>query len=246
MTPLIVNLLANGTFEINSPFIGKRDYRIVRNTECDYHLWKVISELGENNVWREDNTFQSLDEALDWAVSMATETFPVPGYGITLPCGSFLSRPGNVKIEDVMAGMGWAYIPSAMGYSPVSYPRGTSETTVRAYFEEMVRDTIAVLGSVDKCPQDEDDTEQTTEGWIADIVIPVCEFVHERKILSVLTEAFENEGVPTTGHFDWNYRINVAPHNAEILDFEAAYEARKALRKPADTVTHDTAGQIAK
>nr|WP_250807197.1 hypothetical protein [Neorhizobium tomejilense] len=232
MTPLNVILLAEGIFEIISPFLGKRDYRITHDGVCEHRPWKVISEIGNSGVWREEDTFQSLDEALDWAVSLATETFPVPGYGVTLPCGSFLSRPGNVKIEDVMAGMGWAYVVSAMGYSPVKYPKGTSEATVRAYFEDLVEDTAAILGSVDICSRDECEDENNMDSWVADIVVPIYEFVRTENLIQTFTEAFENEGVTTTGHFDWNYRTNVAPHTAEVLDFESAFAAREALKAP--------------
>lgn len=232
MTALTVTLLDEGAFEILSPFPGKRDYRIIHDGSDEIHPWKVISEMGGSGIWREDDTFQSLDEALEFAVSLSSEIFPAPAFGINLPCGTFISRPGRVKIEDVMAAIGWSFVVSVMGYSPVTYPKNTPRSTVVAYFEDLVSDTGAILGSVD--PGNKTDGEIETDNlWIADIVIPVSAFVRTIHAEQAFKEIFEEEGIPCTDVFDYQCRTNVAPHSADIIDFCAAFEARR----PHDTAT---------
>ena len=230
MTALTVKLLDDGAFEIASPFPGKRDYKIIHDGSHECLPWKVLSEMGESGIWREEDTFQSLDEALDWAVSLSSETFPVPGYGVTLPCGAFFSRPGNVKIEDVMAAIGWSYVVSVTGWSPKVYPKGTSRDTAVAYFEDLVEDTGAILGSVDICNKTDGEDDRGLDMWCADIVIPVSAFVRTEQAQEVFLEIFEEEGIPSTKYFDYECRVNVTPHSADVLDFSAAFEARKAAK----------------
>ena len=234
MTPSTVTLLTDGAFEIVSPFPGKRDYRVVHEGIYEACPWKVISELGESGVWRDENSFQTLDEAIDWCVAMSSETFPVPGYGINLPCGSFVTRPGKVKLEDVMASMGWLYVVSVLGHSPIQYGRGTSYATVAAYFEDLVEDTAAILGNVDLCTKPEESVEKGRELWIADITIPVCGFIHTATATETFRAVFEQEGIPHTDCFDYTTRVNVRPHEALILDFEAAFKARNGRSPRAD------------
>lgn len=226
MNAINVILTEDGAFEIVSPFPGKRDYRIFHDTDPDNHPWKVISEMGCSGVWREEDRFQSLDEALDWAVSLSSETYPVPAYGVTLPCGTYMARPGKVKIEDAMAGFGWSYIVSAMGWSHASYPADTPHSTVQAHFEEMVEDTLAILGDVEACP-DRDDRGMCL--WIADITIPVYAFVRTDNAKEVLLALFEEEGIPCTDAFDYTGRVNVTPHSALIIELDAARLARTAV-----------------
>ncbi|MBY3155516.1 hypothetical protein HFO56_24625 [Rhizobium laguerreae] len=235
MNALNVTLSPDGAFEINSPYPGKRDYKIVHDGSDGCHPWKVVSELGESGIWRDEDTFQSLDEAMDWAVSLSTETYPVPGYGVTLPCGTFFSRPGLVKIEDVMASIGWAYVTSVSGWSPVTYPKDTPQSVVESYFQDMVEDTAALLGSVDLCSPTEGD-EEHMDMWVADISIPVDGFIQTDHAQAIFLEIFEQEGIRCTDSFDYTTRINVVPHAANVIDFAPFLNARESAperRKPA-------------
>lgn len=242
MTALNVILSDDGAFEILSPTPGKRDFRILHDESLESHSWKVLSELGQSGVWREEDTFESLDEALDWAVSLSTETYPAPGYGVTLPCGTFLARPGRVKIEDAMAAIGWTYVISVNGWSPITYPKGTSRSTVTSYFEDLIEDTAAILGSVDLCPGTEGEDDDGMEMWIADVTIPVAEFLHEDTRLEAFIEIFDAEGIPNTNLFDYVNRVNVIPHKADVLDFEEFRKARENERADAKLNSAEACG----
>jgi hypothetical protein len=242
MNALNVTLSTDGAFEINSPYPGKRDYKIIHDASDNCHPWKVISELGESGIWRDEDTFQSLDEAMDWAVSLSTETYPVPGYGVTLPCGTFFARPGRVKIEDVMASIGWVYVTSVTGFSAVTYPKGTPKSVVDAYFQDMVEDTASLLGSVDLCnPTDGED--KPMDMWVADITIPVDGFIPTDRAEATFMEIFEQEGVSCTDSFDYATRINVAPHSANVIDFASFLKARETSPAPRKAATSAEAGR---
>ncbi|MCS4088983.1 hypothetical protein [Rhizobium sp. BK176] len=240
MNALNVTLSTDGAFEINSPYPGKRDYKIIHDGSDTCHPWKVISELGESGVWRDEDTFQNLDEAMDWAVSLSTEIYPVPGYGVTLPCGTFFARPGRVKIEDVMASIGWAYVTSVDGWSPVTYPKGTPKSVVESYFQDMVEDTASILGSIDLCNDNED---EPMDMWIADITIPVDGFIQTDRAIETFKAIFEQEGVTCTGSFDYATRINVAPHSANVIDFVPYLKARETSPAPRKAATSAEAGR---
>jgi hypothetical protein len=242
MNVLNITLSDDGAFEIISPIPGKRDFKIKHDSTDACHPWKVISEMGGSGVWREDDSFQSLDEALDWSVSLSTETFPVPGYGVTLPCGTFFSRPGKVKIEDVMASIGWTYVLSVDGWSPIMYPKGTSKNAVISYFQNLVEDTAAVLGSVDRCPPTDGEDDNGQEMWVADITIPVYGFIHSDHAQSSFASIFEDEGIPCMDAFDYTTRTNVTPHSATIIDFASALKARE-LSQASHTTNSAEAGR---
>lgn len=241
MNALNVTLSDDGAFEITSPLPGKRDFKIIHDGADACHPWRVISEMGGSGIWRNEDVFQSLDEAMDWAVSLSTETFPVPGYGVTLPCGTFFSRPGRVKIEDVMASIGWTYVISVNGWSPITYPKGTSKNAVLSYFQDLVEDTAAILGSVDRCPPTEGENDKGTDMWVADITIPVYGFVHTQHAQENFLAIFEEEGVPCVDSFDYTTRTNVIPHTATVIDLESVRKAR--VHSPAPrTATSAEAG----
>lgn len=235
MNALNVTLSDDGAFEITSQLPGKRDFRIIHDGAHDCHPWKVVSELGGSGIWREEDSFQNLDEAMDWAVSLSTETFPAPGYGVTLPCGTFFSRPGRVKIEDVMASIGWVYVVSVDGYSPAPFPKNTNHQTVKSYFEDLVSDTAAILGSVD--PEVDDADESGMVMWIADIKIPVYGFIRTDRAQAMFLDIFEQEGIPSTNSFDYTTRINVVPHAANVIQLDDMRALRGSPITPIQTAS---------
>jgi hypothetical protein len=242
MNALNVTLSDDGAFEITSPFPGKRDFRIFHDVADNCHPWRVISEMGGSGIWRDEDCFQSLDEAMDWAVSLSTETYPVAGYGVTLPCGTFFSRPGKVKIEDVMAAIGWTYVISVKGWSPITYPEGTQHTTVASYFHDLVQDTAAILGDVDPCPPTDGEEDNGMEMWVADITIPVYGFVNTERAQETFLSIFEEEGVPSTTSFDYTTRVNVTPHTATIFELDAF----RTAREPSPTSVQATSAEASR
>ncbi|MDW9481196.1 hypothetical protein GOB57_21355 [Sinorhizobium meliloti] len=239
MNALNVILCDDGAFEITSPYPGKRDFKIIYDGAHDCHPWRVISEMGGSGVWRDEDSFQCLDEAMDWAVSLSSETYPVPGYGVTLPCGTFFSRPGKVKIEDVMAAIGWSYVISVDGWSPVKYPKGTPHATVAAYFQDLLEDTAAILGSIDPEIAAEGEDEAGMELWIADVTIPVYNFVHRDDAQATFLSLFEEEGIPCMDSFDYTGRVNVNPHTATIIELEPF----RTAREPSSTAARATSAE---
>jgi hypothetical protein len=232
MNAINVTLSGDGAFEINSPYPGKRDFRIVHDGAHDCHPWKVVSDLGETGFWRDEDSFQNLDEAMDWAVSLSSETYPTPGYGVTLPCGTFFSRPGRVKIEDVMASIGWVYVISVRGYSPITFPKGTPVSSITSHFEDLVEDTGAILGSVDRENPTDSEADSGLEMWLADITIPISGFIQTDFAVHTFKSIFEEEGIPSTEYFDYATRVNVSPHSANVIDFAAARKEREAPSAP--------------
>lgn len=226
MTAPTVTLLESGEFEIIAPLAGHYDYRVEFDGKDVCHPWQALQQFEGSDTWKYANTFASLDEALDWCVSSATGIFPVPGYGVELPCGRFFSRPGRIEAEKVMAGMGWAYVTHVTGYAIRDFPENASHDAVRAHFEEMTEDTIVAVGDVVRCQRDENDLPGKYL-WVADMLAPVNGFMLDTEITAEAAALFEEElGKGVVGvHIDYQRRTGVDPHNAEVVGFPSAWAA---------------------
>lgn len=214
-----VSINIKGVFNIPSSRADRAQFRVSAADECP-HGWNVSSKFDGADQWNPAGHFESLDDALSWSVAEAGGD--KDGFGVTMPCGAFFSRPGRIKAEDVMAAHGWVYVTHILGYSGKDFPLGTPQSDIVAYFEDLVEDTSAVLGEVYRCTVDEND--QTL--WVADIEIPAMELMNTASIPEVCLDMFEEEGIPCLNDFQYFTHTNVHPHTAAILSFEEHAAAR--------------------
>jgi hypothetical protein len=239
MTDLNVQLRADGLFEIKSPFLGKSSYQIVNNADDPTSRdWNVRSFFDGDMVtfsggdlvarWKVVNSFENLDEALDWCVSMVTGIYPVPNYIVTLPCGAHFTRPGRIPVENVMAGIGWSYVTHVKGNSVIKFPSTWTSEAVERHYEGLVEETAVVLGSIDICPSMEDEEDGSSSLWSADVMVPIGGFTRISEITEEASRAFAMEGVPVLADFEYFGRPNVKAHSSPVLDFMHHFNARVA------------------
>lgn len=218
-----VTLAADGTFHVRTPYVGEFDYQVTLDADVRFPPWNVRSRRAGGD-WGPVASYHSVDEALDWCVSTALGEESTPGYGVSLPCGRHVFRPGRIGLEDIMAGSGWAFVTHVTGHSPLDLPEGATQEDAEEAFADLVRDTTAVLGDVELAAIDEGDRTL----WIADVTIPLNSLVRLDHVLETCQTLFDDEGIPHMRAFDYYKRPNVRAHSAEIVDFEAFKRARDA------------------
>lgn len=211
-----VTLEDYGQFHIPPAHADDGDRKISFDPELSRRPWIVTEMSAEDCKWIRIESFNSLDDALDWCVSVTTGAAK-PQYRVNLPCGGSFSRPGRVKAEDVMSSMGWVYVTHLTGFAHFAPSEPCSETVVRRHFLSIIEESPNVrLGEITPLHED------ATLMWIADLHIPFEGFIQRDHIEFEKDIAFSSEGIKLRVQgFDCKVKLGASPRSADLFDFSA-------------------------
>lgn len=216
-----VTLEDHGLFLVPAQRPEDGDRKIAYDPEMKRRPW-VVTEIDPATCkWVPIESFTTLDEALDWAVSDATGLLR-PNYRVKLPCGQHFSRPGRINAEAVLSAMGWVYVTHLIGFSHFNSATPCSEHRARRHFVELVQDSPSVVvGEVTPC----DDGENRF--WIADLRIPFDGFIRREDIETEKDISFASERIPLVEGFDCMIAVGGEARSADLISLADHVAARQ-------------------
>lgn len=216
-----VTLEGHGLFHVPAQRPGDAARKISYDPETKRAPWVVTEMDGPTCRWYRIVSFNTLDEAMDWAVSDATG-LRRPNYRVNLPCGKHFSRPGRVPAESVLSALGWVYVTHLIGFSHFSSPSACSEARARRHFLELTQDSPSVVvGDVTAC----DDGENRF--WIADLRIPFDGFIRREDIETEKDISFASERIPLVEGFDCMIAVGGEARSADLISLADHVAARQ-------------------
>lgn len=216
-----VTLEDHGLFLVPAMHAYDGDRKIAYDSEFPRRPWVITQMDVATCRWERIDSFATLDEALNTAVSEASG-LARPNYRVKLPCGQHFSRPGNVPAEAVISSLGWVYVTHLVGFSAFLSDTNCSPSLARRHFLTMVKDTPnVVVGEVS--PNDEGDNRL----WIADLHIPFDGFIRREDIETEKNISFAAEGIPLVEGFDCTIAVGGEVRSADLISLAEHVAARQ-------------------
>jgi hypothetical protein len=216
-----VTLEEHGMFLVPSQTPEFGNLKIAYDPEFRRRPWIVLEMDLATCQWYRMDSFVTLDEALDWAVSDVTE-INRPNYRVKLPCGNYFSRPGRIPAEEVLSSMGWVYVTHLVGFSPFTSTEPCSEALALKHFLEITQDSPTVeVGEVTACDEGQNCF------WIADLRIPFDGFIRREDIETETNISFAAENIPLVEGYDCVIAVGGEARSAEILSLAEHAAARQ-------------------
>lgn len=206
-----VTLEDHGLFLVPALHPYDTDRKIAFDSEIARRPWVITQMDPATCRWERVDSFSTLDEALNAAVSEASG-LPRPNFRVRLPCGQHFSRPGRVSAESVLSSLGWVYVTHLVGFAHFFSETSCSEARARKHFLAMIEESPSVvLGDVS--PSDEGDSRL----WIADLHIPFDGFIRREDIEAEKNNSFAFEGIPLVEGFDCTIAVGGEARSAELI-----------------------------
>jgi hypothetical protein len=216
-----VTLEDHGMFLIPAQNPEDGDRKIAYDAEIGRRPWVIMEMEIDTCRWARVESFATLDEALDWAVSASTG-LSRPNYRVALPCGRHFSRPGRVAAEEVLTALGWVYVTHLVGFSHFASETSCSEHRARKHFFSLVEHSPSVV--VGECTAVDDGENRL---WIADLHIPFDGFIRREDIETEKNISFASEGIPLVEGFDCAIAVGGEVRSADLISLADHVAARQ-------------------
>lgn len=205
----------DGSFEAEAPE-DRLIYKVLQDEAVSGGPWHVVSReiSGVGSV--HESSFESLDDALEFAVRLALildDDEPTPRFEVEMLDGETFQGMGRVPAESVLAGMDWINVRELVGNYMIKGPEDMSQEEADFRVHQDIADKHVFLGQVDFV-----ESEDGKSHWCADLRIPQNCFMKRELIEKVAEEAFTLEGLSVMC-IEWSTRTPVKAWTAEIVQF---------------------------
>jgi hypothetical protein len=217
-----VRLLSDGTFRVKSNKPRSREYQVRYKADNEEQgPWEVLFSVTNKKKAILKVDFDSLDVALDYCVCGLREpsvksTNEIKNYGISLPCGRYISRPGRVEIEKILCSFGWIFVRDISGYTTDLFHKNETKEAVFNHFSRSTNVAKVRLFDVYHCEQE---GELLKALWVADFRMEVNRLIHRENLTKYAFEAFEQNGLIVSENIDFTSLGVGKDHKAQVIKF---------------------------
>ena len=217
-----VRLLLDGTFKIKSNKPGSPEFQVCyKHDNGKEGPWEVLFGASNMKKIRLKVSFDSLDVALDYCVCELREldiksANGIKNYGVSLPCGRYISRPGKVEIEKILCSFGWIFVREISGYATDLFHKNETKEKVFDHFSRLTNVAKVQLFDVYHCEQG---GELLKALWVADFRMEVNRLMHRENLAKYAFEAFEQNGLIVSENIDFISSGVGKDHKAQVIKF---------------------------